>query len=126
MPAIEELDQAGEIGEIEIERILRVEEQVEPSAGFALQVMAAVRREASTPAPLPFPWRRLLAGIAGCGALIGAGAVAIARTGSEAFLPTLLVPGPPLAAGSSGLGWALAALAGTWLLTWFARHLVRT
>jgi hypothetical protein len=126
MPAIDELDQVGEIGEVEIERILRVEEVVEPSAGFARQVMVAVHREASTPAPLAFPWRRLLAGIAGCGALIGAGAIAISRTGAEALLPTLPVPGPALAAAASGFGWTLAALAGTWLLTWFARHLVRT
>jgi hypothetical protein len=105
---------------------LRTEEVVQPSPAFSRQVMASVHREALTPAPLAFPWRRLAAGIAGCGALIVAGAIVIPRAAVEPRLPPLLAPDPRLAAAASGLGWALAALAGTWLLIWFARQLVET
>ena len=37
-----------------------------PAPEFAARVMAAVRREAATPPPLPFPWRRLALGLAAC------------------------------------------------------------
>jgi hypothetical protein len=42
----------------QIDRILSREDQILPSAGFTASVMAAVRLEASTPAPIPFPWKR--------------------------------------------------------------------
>jgi len=35
--------------------------EIEPAPDFAERVMAAVRREAVAPGPIPFPWRRLLA-----------------------------------------------------------------
>ena len=44
--------------EDQIDRILSREEEILPSAGFAALVMEAVRREASEPAPIPFPWKR--------------------------------------------------------------------
>jgi hypothetical protein len=47
----------------EIDRILGAQEEVLPSSGFAASVMEAVRREASAPPPIPFPWKRALPGI---------------------------------------------------------------
>ena len=47
----------------ELDRILSGEEEIIPSSGFAASVMEAVRREASTPPPIPFPWSRALPGI---------------------------------------------------------------
>lgn len=44
-----------------LDRALRSEETLTPSAGFTAAVMAEVRREAETPRPLPFPWRQVLA-----------------------------------------------------------------
>lgn len=44
----------------ELDRILSAEQEILPSSGFTASVMEAVRREASAPAPIPFPWRRLL------------------------------------------------------------------
>ena len=44
--------------EDQIDRILSREEEIVPSAGFTASVMEAVRREASEPAPIPFPWKR--------------------------------------------------------------------
>lgn len=35
-----------------------------PSSGFADSVMTALDHEAAAPAPIPFPWRRALPGIA--------------------------------------------------------------
>jgi hypothetical protein len=37
--------------------------QLEPSSGFTLSVMDAVRQDAAEPAPLAFPWHRLLPGV---------------------------------------------------------------
>lgn len=43
----------------DLERAL-IEADLEPSSGFAQAVMASVYAEANAPAPIPFPWRRLL------------------------------------------------------------------
>ncbi len=37
--------------------------ELAPSSGFALEVMEAVKSEASAPSPIAFPWRRALPGI---------------------------------------------------------------
>jgi|GEM_PF-1762471 len=118
---IGELEDGGEI-----ERILRAEEIMEPSPGFSLRVMESVRREAAVPAPIEFPWQRLLAGIAAWCALIAAGAAALSSSAVELRLPALRWDDPALTAAASGLGWTMAALAGTYLLSWFARQLVRS
>jgi len=49
-----------------LDRILASEDQIVPSSGFAASVMDAVRREAATPPPIPFPWRRALPGFGLC------------------------------------------------------------
>jgi hypothetical protein len=48
----------------EIDRILRSEALVEPAPEFTRSVMTAVQREASTPPPIAFPWRRIAASAA--------------------------------------------------------------
>jgi hypothetical protein len=48
----------------ELDRILSGGENIVPSPGFVLKVMGVVRREASIPAPIPFPWRRAIPGLA--------------------------------------------------------------
>lgn len=48
----------------DLDRILSKEETIAPSARFVASVMVAVRRENATPAPLSFPWKRALPGIA--------------------------------------------------------------
>jgi hypothetical protein len=58
----------------DLDRLLSKDDVIVPSSGFAEAVMDAVLREAVTPAPLPFPWKRALPGIvAGVFALIAAG-----------------------------------------------------
>jgi hypothetical protein len=54
----------------ELDRILSQslgEEELVPSSGFAASVMEAVRREATEPPPIPFPWRRAVAGMLAAG-----------------------------------------------------------
>ena len=48
------------MGDDDLERILSNEQRVIPSAGFATAVMYAVRRDSTVPAPIPFPWERIL------------------------------------------------------------------
>ncbi len=52
----------------EIDRILAIQfsahDEILPSSGFTASVMDAVRGEASVTAPIPFPWRWALPGIA--------------------------------------------------------------
>jgi len=59
----------------DVDLVLSRDPGIEPRANFTHSVMAAVRREASQRPPLPFPWKRLAWGLAGCmAASAGAGA----------------------------------------------------
>ena len=51
----------------DLDRILSSEADIVPSSGFASSVMDAVRREASAPPAIPFPWARALAGLIAAG-----------------------------------------------------------
>jgi hypothetical protein len=48
----------------DLDHVLGREDDIVPSSGFAAGVMEVVRREASAPPPLPFPWKRALPGLA--------------------------------------------------------------
>ena len=48
----------------DLDRILSKEQEIIPSSGFVNSVMDSVRRESLTPAPIPFPWKRALPGLA--------------------------------------------------------------
>jgi hypothetical protein len=47
-----------------LDQILLEQDTLLPSSGFAAAVMDAVRQEAATPPPIPFPWKWALPGIA--------------------------------------------------------------
>ena len=51
----------------ELDRILSEEPDIAPSSGFASSVMDAVRHQALTPPPIPFPWKRALPGLGAWG-----------------------------------------------------------
>ncbi len=55
--------EGGKMSDNDMDRILSKHDEILPSSGFAASVMEAVRREASAPPPIPFPWRRALPGI---------------------------------------------------------------
>lgn len=48
----------------ELDHILSGEKNNAPSLTFVPKVMGAIQREASIPAPIPFPWRRAAPGLA--------------------------------------------------------------
>ncbi|HUB18170.1 MAG TPA: hypothetical protein VL990_06020 [Acidobacteriaceae bacterium] len=77
-----------------------------PSSGFADAVMTAVVREASAPAPIPFPWKRALPGLVGILAAAVLLVVAIASV-ARSFA------GPSPASSAASASWPLltAALA---------------
>ncbi len=51
----------------DLDRILSKEEEILPSSGFAASVMETVQREAASPPPIPFPWKRALPGLSAAG-----------------------------------------------------------
>lgn len=82
----------------DLDRLLSRDDVIVPSSGFAMAVMDAVLREAATPAPLPFPWKRALPGII-------AGAIAlIAAVGCSVLLVPLAYALPPLSFERAGAG----------------------
>jgi hypothetical protein len=53
-----------QLTEADLDRALTgASDSILPSSGFADSVMTAVYRQASAPAPLPFPWKRALPGL---------------------------------------------------------------
>jgi hypothetical protein len=54
----------------ELDHILAGDPAIHPSSEFTASVMAAIRREASAPAPLAFPWRSALPGLVASGLLL--------------------------------------------------------
>jgi hypothetical protein len=48
----------------QLDRILTQEDALMPSSGFAASVMDAIQDQAAEPAPIPFPWKLALPGIA--------------------------------------------------------------
>ncbi|MGO9640502.1 MAG: hypothetical protein ACLP1Y_04240 [Candidatus Acidiferrales bacterium] len=103
-----------------LDRILSAEDQIVPSSGFAASVMDAVRREAATPPPIPFPWKRALPGfvvgiVAIAGLFVAGFALCTPETAvapSSVLSLTQLVSAARLAAvKADGAGWiALAFL----------------
>src|ERR1035437_9943051 len=67
--------------ETEIGHILATEEELLPTSGFVVSVMDRVRQEAALPAPLPFPWKRVLPGILLASGVCGWGAAELVRLG---------------------------------------------
>jgi hypothetical protein len=73
----------------DIDRVLAGEEEILPSSGFAASVIDAVRREASAPPPIPFPWKRAWPGlIAGALALVIVPVAILGPLGRAAASPT--------------------------------------
>ncbi len=109
----------GLIGEDEIDRILSRDDEILTSSGFTASVMDAVRREATAPPPIPFPWKRalpvLVLGVLLLGLILVGGVVAMVRLG-QPMAPQLPVAMPSVAPSLLGGGiqsaivWIVAAL----------------
>jgi hypothetical protein len=62
----------------DLDRILSKDQEINPSSGFVSSVMNAVNREAATPPPIPFPWKRALPGLCATGvALVSVFAIGV-------------------------------------------------
>jgi hypothetical protein len=101
----------------ELDRILSEDDEILPSSGFTVSVMEAVRREASTPPPIPFPWKRALPGLAAAAlalvlALAEVSATGFREGGATAHLLLWLAYVAPAlkAAVGAGAGWMALAL----------------
>lgn len=78
-----------------VDRILSSDQDVIPPSDFVRSVMAAVHREASTPAPISFPWWRVVPGLAVCGIALTA-LLVIALFNSIEASPLLVLYHPRL------------------------------
>src|SRR5215469_659557 len=97
-----------------LDRILSTDQDVVPSSAFVGNVMAAVRREASTPAPIAFPWWRVAPGFVICAFALTAfvviaaiqiyGGAAVAGPVPRVFVNVVET------ANRVGLGWIVLAL----------------
>lgn len=98
------------------DEILSRADDIVPSSDFITNVMAAVRQEASAPPPIPFPWKRVMPGLAVGACTFGA------------FLVATLAPwdgGPvQVAPGLSSVLYAIVAAANAVELVWIAIALV--
>jgi hypothetical protein len=107
------------MGEDEIDRILSRDDEILTSSGFTASVMDAVRREATAPPPIPFPWKRALPvlalGVLMLGLILVGGVVAMVRLGKP-MTPELPVAMPSVMPSLLGGGvqsaiiWIVAAL----------------
>lgn len=111
------------MNEDNLDRILKSEEELAPSSGFVAAVMERVREEAAAPAPIPFPWKRMVPGmLLAAGLLIWCG-VELTRLGLQDLRAVALVQ-PHLSAAFTGTvgqaSWVALALGvsmATWLLS---------
>ncbi|MGA7412970.1 MAG: hypothetical protein WBW33_21010 [Bryobacteraceae bacterium] len=99
----------------DLDEVLGRKDDIVPSSGFAAAVMEAVRREASAPPPLPFPWKRALLGlIAAALALLGIVIPAVTEF-LQGTAPSVDLVAPEFvgilkAANHLGMGWMALAL----------------
>ncbi len=78
----------------QLDSLLSRNDDLEPSSGFARNVMDVVRREASAPAPIPFPWRRALPGLVLC--VLSLAAMCVAAMVRPASQAPHEAPGPTI------------------------------
>jgi hypothetical protein len=110
----------------ELDRILGSEESLEPSSGLAATAMDAIRKEAAAPEPVPFPWRRVVPGLAISLALLAAGIIILAVKGTpeSPFTNSFDLQGflqSPLGVSTT---WAAGSLLATYLLTHLSFRLI--
>jgi hypothetical protein len=67
-----------------IDRILGGEEDILPSSGFHASVMEAIHREAASPPPIPFPWKRAWPAFAAAALAIAGSFVLVFKVGAAA------------------------------------------
>ena len=107
----------------ELDRILRSEDLLEPSSGFATNVMDAVRRQLAEPLAPRFPWIRFASGLLAGGVMALTGTILLSQ--SEVTVVALAAPLAPLGAIVPEIGYATAVLLMSFGLTSLPRLLGR-
>jgi hypothetical protein len=92
----------------DLDRLLSNQEDIVPSSGFVANVMDAVERAASTPPPIPFPWKYALPGLTACLIALAALAFLALRSPAPRAAPALAAAIEGLRA--IGAGWIAVAL----------------
>jgi|ERR1035438_12093 hypothetical protein len=104
----------------ELDRILASEQPLIPSSGFLASVMESVGEEAAAPPPIPFPWKRIVPGVALVAGIACWGGVSLFRHGIQA-VGQIAMAAPHLPAAAiqpvEQAGWVALAL-GISLLSW--------
>jgi hypothetical protein len=111
----------------ELNRWLAEDEEIVPSSGFATSVMDAVRIDAADRRALPFPWRRMLPGLAALAVAMLAALSSVIVWGANAaseFAARPALQWAPLLA-RPDVGWIVAALAATAVLPFVSLRLFR-
>jgi len=121
MEKIKQQDEATEFRGID--ETLASEEALVPSSGFLASVMERVEHEATTPAPIPFPWKRAIPGFALALAVFVWAAVQFARLIASAPVKEA-VSGISLAQPTPQTEWIALAIALTLASAIFVRKLV--
>jgi hypothetical protein len=116
-----EMKQNDNLDMDDLDRILRSEEPLEASSGFAAAVMDRVHAVSTEPPPLPFPWTRFAAGAIACGVWAAAGAVLYA-TIDLSTLSLASDAAASLRTAAPELGYVAAAILGTFTLLRFYRR----
>jgi len=110
----------------DLDRYLSADAGVVPSSGFAANVMDAVRREAATPPPIPFPWKRAFPGLLAAALIVICFAVvlrAVPATGEISWSWWPRVQGYIAMARAHDAGWIALALLVSFLSVKLARRL---
>jgi len=111
----------------DLDRILS-EEEILPSSGFAGAVMDAVRREASAPPPIPFPWKRVWPGLGIAGLTVLWALISLARLVVQAAMDQTMgsdsiLQAPLLRSSMNTTGWVTLALIATLAAVRFSMRL---
>jgi len=103
----------------DMDRVLaRDAEGVRASPRFAAAVMAAVRREAKAPPPIPFPWTRAVPGIAAALLLVVFAVVPLVSTSPAETPPRAPVAFERAVEITTRVGDSLATLDARWASIW--------
>jgi hypothetical protein len=100
----------------DLARVLKADvEEIMPSSGFVASVMEAVRLQAATPPPIPFPWTRAVPGVAAAVLALVSAFVLVVQLARAGVHSSAAVAWPPEMvraleiANHAGAGWIVAA-----------------
>ncbi|WP_263350947.1 hypothetical protein [Acidicapsa acidisoli] len=115
-----------------LDKILLTQDTLLPSSGFAQSVLDAIQQESAAPAPLPFPWKFALPGLALLFIACVAGLWFLYTALRTTSLPSSIAIDLPAWLPSNAVNAtllrtqavpALLAIAGSWGCVWLCRRL---